>query len=160
MNEHQQKTAEQIALIATLVMDINNRSDEFFVCLNISGHVNNVIIYAYEKENIESRSQIWALEGYFDQYSDSDPFFRCLNISQIIVVLRQIRLALIHGRTQEKQIESFKHTPATDFGYFATTRLDERTGTYGAFFTEPARLRNGSVKKNGRQPTSTVLPAL
>ncbi len=162
MNAFQRKMAEHLSLIATLVMDINCRSDEFSLNFDTNGAISSITIYAYESLEMRGKSQrkegssyqFWGLRGYFDRDYGDEPFLRCLTTDQIITVLHQIRQALIEGRNHDE------HYPATDSEHTATTGMDERNGTHGALLTEPAQLCHGSVERTGGQPTGSVSPAL
>lgn len=160
MNGFQRKMAEHLSLIATLVMDINCRSDEFSLNLDICGQISGITIYAYESLGMRRKNpgketstyQLWGLRGYFDQDYGDKPYKRCLTTDQIITVLHQIRRALIEGRTHE----TTEHHTATDSEHTATTRLDQRNGIDGALLPPAERLRHGSVKGTGGQPAGAV----
>ncbi len=161
MNAFQRKVAEQMALISTLVVDINNRADDLDIRMNFSGHVNKLDIDFNHLRNQEGKfkagnKEFWntfSLDAYIEEEQQEFPYKSCCTLEQITHVLHQIRQALIEGRNHDE------HYPATDSQHTATTRVDERNGTHGALLTEPAGFCHGSVERTGGQPTGAVSPA-
>ncbi len=161
MNAFQRKMAEQMALISTLVMDINNRADSLDIRMGFSGHVNKLDIDFNHLRNRKSKlkagnKEFWStfsLSSYIEKEQQELPYKDCCTLEQMTHVLQQIRQALIKGRSHDE------HYPATNIEHTATTRVDERHGTDGTFFNKPAGLCHGSVEGAGGQQAGSALPA-
>ena len=161
MNEFQRKTAEQMALISTLVIDINKRANGLDIRMSFYGQVNKLDIDFNHLRNQEGRfkagdKEFWntfSLSTYIEKKQQELPYKGCCTLEQMTHVLQQIRQALIEGRSHDE------HYPATNIEHIATTRVDERHGTDGAFFNEPAEFCHGSFERTGEQQAGSALPA-
>lgn len=158
MNAFERKMAEQLALISTLVFDINRLSTEFVAVLGFEGKTKSLIVRLNEIPfkpfpkmlgNLRVY-YILTLETYLDELCQELPFNGCCTTEQIIYQLHQIRQALIEGRSHDE------HYPATDFEHTATTGVDERNGTHGALLTKPAQFCHGSAKRTGGQSSGAA----
>lgn len=92
MNTYEWIMAERVALITTLVMDLNSRSDEFTAVLNYSGYVNKVHVVLYKKINNEKYdfSAIFRMYTYLDEHIQNNQPKSFCTIDQIIHILNQI----------------------------------------------------------------------
>lgn len=161
MKGFQKKVAEQMALISTLVVDINNRADVFDIRMGFSGNVNRLDIdfnhLRYRQRKFKAgNKEFWStfsLSSYIEKEQQELPYKDCCTLEQMTYVLQQISQALIEGRSHEEH-------PATNIEHTATTGVDERHGTDGAFFNESEGLCHGSVERTGEQQAGSASPAL
>ena len=117
MNKHEWVMAERIALITSLVMDLNSRSAEFSAELNYKGYINKVDIFFYKKlsNNKSDFSGIFRMYTYLDENFQDDPPKSFCTIDQIIYILNQIIKCITEDRTNENNAETIVDcfTPAT-----------------------------------------------
>ena len=160
MNAFERKMAEKLSLIMTLVLDINNRSEELTINFDVHGASSFLNIYSFEtdasrmKRNAPCKENgiMFCMRGYFDADWDT-PRGGISTLDQITHALHQIRHAVIEGRFP---YESTEYHPATDTEHTATTGVDERNGTHGALLTEPAQLCHGSLERTGGQSAGSI----
>lgn len=158
MNAFERKMAEQIALVSTLVFDINRLSTEFVAEMEFNGRTRTLIVRLNETPvkpfpKILGNMRVYyilRLETYLDELCQELPFNGCCTTDQIIHQLHQIRQALIEGRTHDE------HHTATDSEHTATARLDKRDGTDGALLTATAGICQGSVSGTGGPASGAV----
>lgn len=124
MNKHEWIMAERVALITSLVMDLNSSSAEFSAELNYKGYINKVDIIFYKKLNNDKNdfnknkydfSGIFRMYTYLDENFQDDPPKCFCTIDQIIYILNQIIKCITEDCTNENNAETIVDcfTPAT-----------------------------------------------
>ena len=117
MNKYEWIMAERVALITSLVMDLNSRSAEFSAELNYKGYINKIDIFFYKKLNNNKYdfSGIFRMYTYLDKNFQDDPPKCFCTIDQIIYILNQIIKCITKDCTNENNAETIVDcfTPAT-----------------------------------------------
>lgn len=109
--------AERVALITSLVMDLNSRFADFSAVLNYSGYDNKINVVLYKKIGNDKHdfSAIFRMYTYLDEHiQDNQPKSYC-TIDQIIYILNQIIKCITEDCTNENNAETIVDcfTPAT-----------------------------------------------
>lgn len=160
MKAFERKMSEQVALVTTLVMDINGISNDVQLDVEYTARfkrltvrINNPDQKVISKDIGDIRVfYIMHIETFLSPRDQECPFQDCCTIEQMVDVLHQILQALIEGRSHENT----EHHSATDSEHTATTQLDQRNGIDGAFLTSSASLCHGSIERTGGQPAGAV----
>lgn len=162
MNAFERKMAEKVALISTLIIDINSRTTAFNALMDFDGRTNHLGIRFNEYPEkpfpkILGNKRVYyilRLEAYLDPANEEAPFHGCCTTDHIIHVLQQTRQALIEGRTDEITNHS-----GNDSATASATGLDQRYGTDGELPTEGTEVCYGAPVGTGQQQPG-ALPAM
>ncbi|WP_163370964.1 hypothetical protein [Endozoicomonas acroporae] len=110
MNNFDQKTRDQVALISALVLHINSLTDELYLNLQFSGHVNELSVgfipLPYQSGPFTVGDQKFWHAFYMSTYLDAswqeEPAKRQCTLDQMLYVLHQIKQALTEDHSKEK----------------------------------------------------------